>query len=395
MPTIACIPPWSFHASPESARRRRRGGAPLVDAMLARASLAVARVAHARPRDARRRSTPDFVASDGSMDEFLVPELSLRELDVKEIIGSGAFSDVHAAFYAGAPAIAKRFRASRGRDVESFYADELESARALRTCEGVAPFLGACGSAQWLVWDDVGRGTLARALEAAEPFDVVREAIGTSQAGITDEETLAFIGRSLGRATREVHAFDFIHRDVKPANALMDERNGRFILCDVGACADARTGRNMDGEAIFDPTYGAPEQFRVVARRRAGGFPNIGGLFGKKTSAQEEETLDYEATGEPPTTLLDAYSLGITLLQVGVPSLRLPGAIARARRDIDACGGDVELWRRQVCVPGVNDWSLVDETDAWETIVRLTKANPSERWNVERALEEDAFLAGK
>lgn len=361
--------------------------------MLARASLPIPRVAHGHPRDARRRSTPDFAAPDGSLDEFLVPELSMRELDVREIIGSGAFSDVHAAFYAGAPAIAKRFRASRGRDVESFYEDELESARALRGCEGVAPFLGACGRAQWLVWDDVGRGTLARALEAEKPFAVVRQAL--ARAGGSDGETLVFVGRSLARAMREVHAFDFIHRDVKPANALLDERNGRFVLCDVGACADARTGRNMDGEAIFDPTYGAPEQFRVVARRRAGGFPNIGGLFGKKTSAQEEETLEYEATGELPTKLLDAYSLGITLLQVGVPSLRTAGAIARARRDIDACGGDVDLWRRQVCVPGVNDWSLVDETGAWKTIVRLTKTNPSERWSVERALEEDAFLAGE
>ena len=101
-----------------------------------------------------------------------------------------------------------------------------------------------------------------------------------------------------------------------------------------------------------------------------------------------------EASGEAPTTMLDAYSLGATLLRCGVPSLRAPGAMERARRDIDACVGDVERWRREVCVPGVNDWSLVDETEAWTTIVRLTKVDPSERWSLERALESDAFLSG-
>ena len=45
-------------------------------------------------------------------------------------------------------------------------------------------------------------------------------------------------------------------------------------------------------------------------------------------------------------------------------------------------------------MPGVNDWSLVDETEAWTTIVRLTKVDPRERWSLERALESDAFLSG-
>ena len=148
-----------------------------------------------------------------------------------------------------------------------------------------------------------------------------------------------------------------------------------MVLCDLGACADERTGRNMSGdEAIFDPTYGAPEQFRRVETR--------------------DGEVRLEASGEPPTTMLDAYSMGATLLRCGVPSLRAPGAMERARRDIDACGGDVERWRREVCVPGVNDWSLVDETEAWTTIVRLTKVDPSERWSLERALESDAFLSG-
>ena len=71
------------------------------------------------------------------------------------------------------------------------------------------------------------------------------------------------------------------------------------------------------------------------------------------------------------------------------------GSHGTRARDIDACGGDVERWRREVCVPGVNDWSLVDETEAWTTIVRLTKVDPRERWSLERALESDAFLSAQ
>jgi hypothetical protein len=44
-----------------------------------------------------------------------------------------------------------------------------------------------------------------------------------------------------------------------------------------------------------------------------------------------------------------------------------------------------------VCVPGVNDWSLVDETGAWNLIAHLTDPDPSARLSVRRALDEDYF----
>jgi serine/threonine protein kinase len=212
-----------------------------------------------------------------------------------------------------------------------------------------------------------------------------------------DAEAFRFLAKTLAKSIASVHAFDMIHRDVKPANIILSKTRKRALLCDVGACADVQTGRNMDGaEAIFDPTYGASEQFRKVASSPPlGGFPSISGLFGgkKKSEANSVKDFTFEASGEPPTDLLDAYSLGVTLLRCGVPSLRGEDAIERARRDIDACGGDLVLWRREVCASAVNDFALLDESGAWTTITRLAAVDPSKRFSVRQALDTDEFLS--
>jgi len=368
-------------------------------------ALARARTAspHARARSrtalGRRRSFYEQDGADFTTGTSAVPELTLAKLRVDEsaAVGRGAFSECFRGTYDDSTnVVAKRYRVDvRGRDVESFYADELESARALRDCDGVAPFIGAAGVGQWLVWEDVGRVTLEDVLTRGDGLALARETFGDLS---DDAATFRFLASTLARAVASVHAFDMIHRDVKPANVILSAVRKRALLCDVGACADVQTGRNMDGaEAIFDPTYGAPEQFRKVASSPPlGGFPSIGGLFGggkKKSEASSANDFTLEPSGEPPTVLLDAYSLGVTLLRCGVPSLRGENAIVRARKDIDACGGDLCLWRREVCVPGVNDFTLLDESGAWTTITRLAAVDPNERFSVRRALDADEFLS--
>jgi hypothetical protein len=368
-------------------------------------ALARARTAspHARARSrtalGRRRSFYEQDGADFTTGTSAVPELTLAKLRVDEsaAVGRGAFSECFRGTYDDSTnVVAKRYRVDvRGRDVESFYADELESARALRDCDGVAPFIGAAGVGQWLVWEDVGRVTLEDVLTRGDGLALARETFGDLS---DDAATFRFLASTLARAVASVHEFDMIHRDVKPANVILSAVRKRALLCDVGACADVQTGRNMDGaEAIFDPTYGAPEQFRKVASSPPlGGFPSIGGLFGggkKKSEASSANDFTLEPSGEPPTVLLDAYSLGVTLLRCGVPSLRGENAIVRARKDIDACGGDLCLWRREVCVPGVNDFTLLDESGAWTTITRLAAVDPNERFSVRRALDADEFLS--
>jgi hypothetical protein len=328
--------------------------------------------------------------------DALAPELALASLvvDADDVIGRGSFSVCRAARYDGLDVVVKEYIPVRGRDVSSFYIDELETCRALKACEGVARFMGACGAERYLVWENVGATSLEMCLERGDgAFDVVRATLPGACESLDDADVYRFLCRSLAKSIAAVQANDFIHRDVKPANALLNEKDSTVVLCDLGACADVQTGRNMDGsEAIFDPVYGAPEQFRVLQ----GGFPSISvsGLFGRKKDGQSlGGTRELEASGVTPTPYFDAYSLGMTMLRLGVPSLRSPKAMAQARRDIDACEGDVQTWRDEVCarLPGVNDWSLVDGTGAWMTIRRLT-AHVDERWSIQRALGADEFF---
>ena len=190
----------------------------------ARAPLAprAPRHGHARPRPL----PPRLFHEHYDAHDALVPEISLARLTVHEddVVGRGAFSECFGGVLDGArPVIVKRYLDVRGRDVSSFYVDDLESARGTRNCDGVCPFAGACGVERWLVWEDVGRTTLEDALcvEGGDgAMKTVRAALGR-RGGEDDATTFRAACASLARSAASVHAFDFIHRDVKPANAVL------------------------------------------------------------------------------------------------------------------------------------------------------------------------------
>ena len=116
----------------------------------------------------------------------------------------------------------RRTSATRGRDWFSFYADERATCRRLKEtgCEGVAPFLGVCGSDAYLVWRDVGVVTLescvARARSAEEAFDAIGDVFRgdadskptAEQRGGNEARALVFLrlARSLLTATASMHA---------------------------------------------------------------------------------------------------------------------------------------------------------------------------------------------
>ena len=59
-----------------------------------------------------------------------------------------------------------------------------------------------------------------------------------------------------------LHNAGVVHRDVKPLNLILSERERQFKLIDLGAAADLRNGTNYTpDESILDPSYCPPEQY--------------------------------------------------------------------------------------------------------------------------------------
>jgi len=71
------------------------------------------------------------------------------------------------------------------------------------------------------------------------------------------------ICREVARGLDAVHRAGLIHRDVKPANILLDER-GAAAITDFGLCKDTQgTELTRPGQALGSIDYMAPEQIRA------------------------------------------------------------------------------------------------------------------------------------
>jgi serine/threonine protein kinase len=378
----------------------------------------------------------DMGSYDPEMDGYVPPEISLRALKIGDKIGEGSFSEVYRGVVEGddgtcVDVIAKAYKKNvRGRDWFSFYADERATLRRLAevNCSGVAPFMGVCGSDAYLVWKDVGVATLETCLsksnDAEELYAKIAEATSSGDASdvsvaprenATKARAMVFlkIARSLIEATMAVHEHEVVHRDVKPENVLcVARRDGdttdaapSVVLVDLGAAADFVTGVNCDpSETIFDPTYGAPEQFvKDDSYRPSSGTKNLlGNLFGK--SVKMPKSTGLSASGVAATPRLDAFAVGLTLLRLFTPALYPVDAMRRARVAMDAAEDRIrteavddaenvsvlEVWARG---PGSEalDFGIVDAADAWSLIDGLAAWDPEKRLTLSEALDHPCF----
>lgn len=89
-----------------------------------------------------------------------------------------------------------------------------------------------------------------------------------------------------------VHAAGFLHRDITPANILLNAE-GLPTLIDFGAARATVPGRSSTMTAIFTPGFAAPEQFTAAPLRAPA---DIYGLAA---------TLYFALTGKPPANAVD------------------------------------------------------------------------------------------
>ncbi len=157
---------------------------------------------------------------------------------------------------------------------------------------------GEAGETAFLATDLIEGRSLSDLLAERGPFSAVAAA------------TLAV---QIGAALDAVHARGLVHRDVKPANIMIETATGRAILLDLGIARDAAHVSMTGAALVGTPAYMAPEQVQAA-----------GEVSPRTDVYQLGATLYAVLTGHPPFE-------GDTI-QVLTAVMRLPPPDLMARR---------------------------------------------------------------
>jgi predicted ATPase len=153
------------------------------------------------------------------------------------------------------------------------------------------------------------------------------------EGGLPPDRAIAILDQTAG-ALDAAHARDVIHRDVKPANVLVDEPTGRVYLTDFGIAKRARTrGLTKTGFFVGTLDYASPEQIQghelgPRADLYALGCVLFEVLSGRKPFDKETDVAVFHAhLLEPPPRITD--------VQPDLPPA-LDDVIARAMAKVEA-----------------------------------------------------------
>jgi serine/threonine protein kinase len=249
------------------------GRSPDREALLARAPAA------ARPALERCLKMIDAgSATPGSPPRPLVPGLRLGRYELVRELGRGGMAAVWLArdTELARPVALKCLRpglALEPRQVDRFRREALAVARLRHPHVVQVHEVGESHGHHWIAMELVEGPSFARVLEALPPVegrgrraeDLARAAgLPALAAGaVTWEQAVARLLAPVVRALEAAHALGLVHRDVKPANILIDHdgRDGRAVIADFGlAKGGDEPSLSLSGEPLGTPYYMSPEQ---------------------------------------------------------------------------------------------------------------------------------------
>ncbi|HYH66905.1 MAG TPA: protein kinase, partial [Urbifossiella sp.] len=180
----------------------------------------------------------------------LAPGQRLGRYEIRDTLGAGAFGQVYRAF----DPVLRREVALKVLKPE-LTSDEVGVARFLREATAAAGLQHPHIVPVYDAGQDDGRYFIASALITGKPLADAVPATGA------DFGTAARVVRQLAEALAYAHEQGVVHRDVKPANALLDA-GGNLLLTDFGLAShrDADTKLTHDGAVMGTPAYMSPEQ---------------------------------------------------------------------------------------------------------------------------------------
>jgi eukaryotic-like serine/threonine-protein kinase len=232
-----------------------------------------------------------------------------------ELIGRGSIGDVH---LATEPITGRQVALKLLRPVTDTNGEERAQAR--------RRFLAEAETARQLDHPDIvhvlaagdDAGTAWMAMELLGGCNLERY---TRQARLLPEPVVLRLAERIARALAYAHSRGVVHRDVKPANVIVDWTSGRVTLTDFGLARAAGAESTRTGLVLGTPVYMSPEQLAGAPADARGDLYALGVM------------LFQLLTGRLPH---ESHSLGDLLRQVAhdtAPDLRqirpeLPAALA-------------------------------------------------------------------
>ncbi|MGA9275592.1 protein kinase domain-containing protein [Ilumatobacter sp.] len=267
---------------------------------------------------------------DSSLDGLSQP---VRGYELRERIGRGTFAVVHRAVQPGVRRdVAIKIIRAPLADRPAFVRDFEHEAHVVASVEHphVVPLYD--------FWREPGAAFLVmRLMRGGSVEDSLRAHGAFSTAATVD------LLREIGPALEAAHDLGVVHRDVRPANMLLDHE-GAAYLADFGIAVWTPTG---DGDALATAVdYASPEVLR----------------------------------GEPIAATADIHSLGVTIFELLTGQLPFAGSSDRA-----------ELVRRQLTepLPSLLNFSGDLPVDLDEIIGRATAKDPADRYPSVESLVDD------
>mmetsp|Transcript_30855 Transcript_30855/g.49644 ORF Transcript_30855/g.49644 Transcript_30855/m.49644 type:complete len:686 (+) Transcript_30855:819-2876(+) len=351
-------------------------------------------------------STPGVLA--GVLDMYLIAPIqrliepnfkyNLDDLAIGKMIAEGGFGEVYRATLIGK----KQTRDVIVKRAKEFGRPEVwMNERMQRSAPGViAEYITAfnedtedsISSPILLVWNNEGEYTLSSLMTKQDfPFNVAPLLFDESQLPMdkTKENKIKIIQRIMEQilsGLKACHSTGIVHRDIKPQNFIVSQRDKRVKLIDLGAAADLRIGINyVPNEFLLDPRYAPPQQY-IMSTRTPKAPPAPIAVFLSPVLWQ----MNYPDR-------FDIYSAGMSMLQMVFAPLRSDNALIvfnrRMRKEFKY---DLQKWRKAERSKLYQEgFEILDANGGagWDLLRNLLSFEPKERPSAAEALGHPFFEA--
>ncbi|KAK9901304.1 hypothetical protein WJX75_005502 [Coccomyxa subellipsoidea] len=235
----------------------------------------------------------------------------------------------------------------------------------------IADFMGHCAvqpeeakhrltPGLWLVWRYEGSKTLAYYLKRRDCIRALAKDLA-----VPEEAVPATVMKHIFECLTALHNAGVVHRDVKPLNLVLAEKERRFKLIDLGAAADLRNGTNYTpDESILDPNYCPPEQYCLPTSA-----PHLG-----RQLAPLKLAISPLLWSRHKPDCFDSFSTGLVLMQLALPKLRSAGALRAFNKQFQAMRCDLNEWRARERLPASQSAALdIDDGAGWDLAQALLR----------------------